>query len=65
VMNQILGTSLEANYQEERAGDVRDSQADISKAKALLGYTPLVDLEAGLRETMAWCQRESAAAATR
>ena len=65
VMNRIVGTTLEAIYQEERAGDVRDSQADISKAKALLGYTPIVDLEEGLRHTLAWCQGESAAAATR
>ena len=65
VMNRIVGTNLEAIYKEERAGDVRDSQADISKAKALLGYTPSVDLEEGLRHTLAWCQGESAAAATR
>jgi nucleoside-diphosphate-sugar epimerase len=61
-MNRIVGTRLEAIYQDERAGDVKDSQADISKATALLGYTPTVDLEAGLRSTLDWC-RESAAAA--
>jgi len=33
---------------------VRDSQADITKAKALLGYTPGVGLEEGLRHTLAW-----------
>ncbi len=60
-MNRIVGTRLEAIYQDERAGDVKDSQADISKATALLGYTPTVDLEQGLRSTLAWC-RESAAA---
>ena len=65
VMNRIVGTSLEAVYQDERAGDVRDSQADISKAKALLGYEPMVDLEEGLRHTLAWCQGESATAASR
>jgi nucleoside-diphosphate-sugar epimerase len=65
VMNGIVGTSLEARYEKERAGDVKDSQADISKAKALLGYTPTVDLEEGLRHTLAWCQGESATAATR
>jgi UDP-glucose 4-epimerase len=61
-MNRIVGTRLEAIYQDERAGDVKDSQADISKATALLGYTPTVDLEEGLRSTLAWC-RESAATA--
>jgi nucleoside-diphosphate-sugar epimerase len=65
VMNRIVGTNLDAVYQEERAGDVKDSQADISKAKALLDYTPTVDLEEGLRHTLAWCQSERAAAAAR
>ena len=65
VMNRIVGTNIEAVYQEVRHGDVKDSQADISKAKRLLGYTPIVDLEEGLRHTLAWCQGESAAAATR
>ena len=62
VMNRIVGTDLKAIYEAERAGDVKDSQADISKAKALLGYQPIVDLEEGLRQTLAWCQGESAPA---
>jgi nucleoside-diphosphate-sugar epimerase len=65
VMNRIVGTNLEPIYQEERSGDVKHSQADISKAQALLGYTPLIDLEEGLRHTLAWCQGESAAATAR
>jgi len=63
VMNRIVGTQLEPIYQDERAGDVRDSQADITKAKALLGYTPIVSLEEGLRNTLAWCRAESNATA--
>ena len=63
VMNRIVGTQIEPIYKEERAGDVRDSQADISKAKRLLGYTPIVSLEDGLRQTLAWCRTESAAPA--
>src|SRR5207248_3634349 len=35
-MNRIVGTSIQAIYKESRAGDVRDSQADITKAKDLL-----------------------------
>ena len=62
-MNRIVGTQLEAIYRDERAGDVKDSQADISKATALLGYTPTVDLEEGLRSTLDWCRGEGAAAA--
>ncbi len=62
-MNRIVGTQLDAIYQEERAGDVKDSQADISKATTLLGYTPTVDLEEGLRSTLDWCRGSNAAAA--
>jgi UDP-N-acetylglucosamine 4-epimerase len=39
---------------ELRAGDVRHSQADISKAGRLLGYRPEYDIEAGLTEAMPW-----------
>jgi nucleoside-diphosphate-sugar epimerase len=53
-LNKIFGTSLEPIYKDARAGDVRDSQADISKAGTLLGYKPIVSLEEGLRETVKW-----------
>lgn len=53
-LNGIFGTSLEPIYKEPRRGDVRDSQADISKAEKLLGYRPIVGLEEGLRETVKW-----------
>jgi nucleoside-diphosphate-sugar epimerase len=61
-MNGIVGTDLKAIYKEVRSGDVKDSQADITKAKEILGYTPIVGLEEGLRLTLAWCRAESAAA---
>ena len=41
-------------YQDFRAGDVRHSQADISKAKKLLGYHPLYDVLQGLEVAMPW-----------
>jgi UDP-glucose 4-epimerase len=63
VMNRIVGTTIEPIYTEPRAGDVKDSQADISKAQALLGYTPIVTLEEGLRHTLEWCGRGSHAPA--
>src|SRR6478672_4421432 len=59
VMNGIVGTDLQPIYDRARAGDVKDSQADISKAEALLGYTPTVALEEGLRHTLAWCRASS------
>jgi UDP-N-acetylglucosamine 4-epimerase len=44
----------EAAHREFRAGDVRHSQADISKAGALLGYKPLFDVRRGLRAAGDW-----------
>jgi UDP-N-acetylglucosamine 4-epimerase len=55
-MNRTLGTNIEAVYEESRVGDVRDSQADISKAKRILGYTPIVALEEGIAKTLEWCR---------
>ena len=43
-----------AKYEDFRAGDVRHSQADISKARRLLGYEPTYDLRAGLRAALPW-----------
>ena len=45
---------LQPVYAPERAGDVRHSLADISRAKELLGYDPIVDFRAGLTETLQW-----------
>jgi nucleoside-diphosphate-sugar epimerase len=55
-MNALLGTSVQAIYQDARAGDVKDSQADITKAGQILGYKPTVALEEGLRRTLDWCR---------
>src|SRR6266853_6212012 len=46
--------NLEAEYAPPRTGDVRDSLADLSLARSLLGYTPQVGLEEGLRSTIDW-----------
>ncbi len=54
VMNRLNGTQIQPTYQAPRAGDVHDSQADVSKAGSLLGYTPLVSLTDGLRLTLDW-----------
>ncbi|MDX6530413.1 MAG: UDP-glucose 4-epimerase [Blastocatellia bacterium] len=47
-------SSLKAEYASPRAGDVRDSLADLSLARSLLGYRPEVGLEEGLRLTIDW-----------
>ena len=55
--------SYQPNYTEFRAGDVRHSQADISKAARLLGYQPTHRLEDGLRESLQWYVTHSKAPA--
>ena len=53
-LKKIFGSNVEPIYKDARTGDVRDSQADISKAEKMLGYKPIVGLEDGLRETVKW-----------
>jgi UDP-glucose 4-epimerase len=65
MLNAIAGTSVEAVYADPRVGDVRDSLADITKAGQLLGYTPFVALEEGLKRTLAWARAESTTTAGR
>jgi len=60
-MRDLVGGALEPVYAESRKGDVRDSQADIRKAKALLGYEPVVSFEDGLARTIAWYRSSRAA----
>ena len=50
----ILGTNVAPTFGPAREGDVKDSQADIFKARKLLGYEPTVPFEEGLRHTVAW-----------
>jgi nucleoside-diphosphate-sugar epimerase len=54
-----------ADRRPARAGDVRHSLADISRAKKLLGYQPLVDFKDGVRATIAWYREERARPAGR
>jgi nucleoside-diphosphate-sugar epimerase len=49
-MNHIIGSHIEPIHEPERKGDVKHSLADIGKAKTILGYTPKVSLEEGLRK---------------
>lgn len=60
ILNAIVGTSIAPVYAEARPGDVRDSQADITRARMRLGYEPIVELEEGLRRTVAWCRAGTA-----
>jgi len=47
-------------YREARAGDVRESQADVARARTLLGYEPTHTVADGLREALDWYVRDLA-----
>jgi nucleoside-diphosphate-sugar epimerase len=53
-IRNLVEARVEPIYTEPRPGDVRDSQADIGKARRLLGYEPRVSFEEGLRKTVEW-----------
>jgi nucleoside-diphosphate-sugar epimerase len=61
-MRRMIGASADPKYAPLRPGDVRDSQADISKAKRLLGYEPTVSFEDGLQRTVDWYRTAAAMA---
>lgn len=52
--NNAVDYEQEPTYREFRAGDVRHSQADVSKAKTLLGYKPEFAIKEGIAEAMPW-----------
>jgi nucleoside-diphosphate-sugar epimerase len=54
---ELSGTHIEPQYLEARAGDVRDSLAEIAVARDLLGYQPSVDVREGLKRTFTAFQR--------
>ncbi len=55
-LRDIIGGTVEPVYGPPREGDVRDSQADITVGRELLGYQPLVSFEEGLVRTVTWCR---------
>ncbi len=54
LLSALLGRSIEPEFLPARVGDVRESLADISRARQDLGYEPKVSLEDGLRQTIAY-----------
>jgi len=56
----LVGRRLEPVYTERRTGDVRHSQANIEKARRVLGYAPPVDFREGLRRTVEWFKQAPA-----
>jgi nucleoside-diphosphate-sugar epimerase len=54
ILKKLTGYTGDVKYADERAGDVKHSLADISRAEQHLGYKPKVDFEEGLRRTIEW-----------
>jgi UDP-glucose 4-epimerase len=53
-INEIVGKNIAPIYADSRAGDIKHSQADITRAKEHLGYEPSVSFAEGLRRTIEW-----------
>ena len=51
-IGRILGKPVEKEFQPPRPGDIRDSWADITAAREVLGFEPRIELEEGLRRTV-------------
>ena len=49
-----MGVDIEPNFGPDRAGDIKHSNADISKAKELLGYDPDWSFDRGIQAAIAW-----------
>jgi len=62
ILKKLTGYPENVSYGPERAGDVKHSLADLSRAKKHLGYTPKVDFEEGLRRTIDWYRNQERAA---
>ena len=57
-LNKIMNTDIEPLYTNPRPGDVRHSQADISRAEEALGYKEEVGFEKGLEKTVQWFRKQ-------
>lgn len=54
MLTEILGKKTEPKYAPDRKGDIKHSNADISKARKLLGYDPDYDFTRGVNEAIVW-----------
>lgn len=59
-LNRVLASDINADFADARSGDVRDSLADIGRARRDLGYIPATSLQDGLSDVIAW-MRDAAA----
>jgi UDP-glucose 4-epimerase len=56
-LNKLLGTDIQPRHEPPRVGDVRESLADITRARETLNYEPQVDFEEGLRRSIDYYRR--------
>ena len=56
VIEQAAGHKVEKNYKELQPGDMVETMADTSRAKAAFGFEPRITIEQGLPEVVAWCR---------
>ena len=57
LLEKITGRKIQAKYDPPRTGDIRHSQADISRARSILGFHPRVLFEEGLERTWEWYKK--------
>lgn len=58
ILKKHTNATVSPNYRDERAGDIRDSLANITKANELLGYNPMFGIEDGLKVTLEWFEKK-------
>ncbi|HUJ10073.1 MAG TPA: SDR family oxidoreductase [Verrucomicrobiae bacterium] len=57
-ISTIAGKRVQPRFEAPRPGDIRDSQADIKKARKLLHWTPGIDFHKGIEKVVAWYQQQ-------
>ena len=60
ILKDLTGQTIAPEFDAPRAGEVRHSYSDISRAVTQLGYRLQVDLAEGLRQTVEWYRRHGA-----
>jgi len=61
VLNGIIGTKIKAAHEAARAGEVKHSAADVTKARKILKFDPAIDLRTGLERTVEWYRHSKGA----
>ncbi|MDQ3047556.1 MAG: SDR family oxidoreductase [Bacteroidota bacterium] len=54
LLKKLTNSNVEQRFRADRPGDIKDSHADIAKAKTTFGYDPMIRIEEGLKYTLEW-----------